>query len=177
MRPARVRRLWPFGTEPRHTWPRSTWGAAGPGIRSSRPCGVSTRRTNGVTETARLDLGFRLPLDLTPEDLSAILAGLAGDVRLSFAGPETAFRADKDTVLVRAFLRSVREQGGQPSFVLKTGTSDMNVVGPVWRCPILAYGPGDSSLDHTPEEHIELCEWERGVSVLAGVLRGLPSLL
>lgn len=132
---------------------------------------------DGVTETARLDLGFRLPLDLTPEDLSAILAGLAGDVRLSFAGPETAFRADKDTVLVRAFLRSVREQGGQPSFVLKTGTSDMNVVGPVWRCPILAYGPGDSSLDHTPEEHIELCEWERGVSVLAGVLRGLPSLL
>ena len=34
--------------------------------------------------------------------------------------------------------------GGDASrrFVLKTGTSDMNVVARRWRCPILAYGPG-----------------------------------
>ena len=24
----------------------------------------------------------------------------------------------------------------------------VGVVGPVWQCPIVAYGPGDSSLDH-----------------------------
>ncbi len=44
---------------------------------------------------------------------------------------------------------------------LKLGTSDMNVVGPVWQCPILAYGPGDSSLDHTPEEQIVLDDYLR----------------
>ena len=49
----------------------------------------------------------------------------------------------------------------------------MNIVGPVWGCPILAYGPGDSSLDHTPEEHVVLAEWARGVTVLAQVLRDL----
>ena len=66
---------------------------------------------------------------------------------------------------------AIRAEGGSPRFVHKTGTSDMNVVGPAWGCPILAYGPGDSSLDHTPEEHIDLAEWARGVRVLAQVLR------
>ena len=47
----------------------------------------------------------------------------------------------------------------------------MNVVGPTWRCPIVAYGPGDSSLDHTPGEHVVLDEWRRGVAVLADMLR------
>ena len=102
---------------------------------------------------------------MVPEQLEALLAGLAGEMELSFRGEEIAFQAAKDTLLVRAFLRGVREQGGRPSFLLKTGTSDMNVVGPAWGCPILAYGPGDSSLDHTPEEHVELAEWQRGVEV------------
>jgi LysW-gamma-L-lysine carboxypeptidase len=47
----------------------------------------------------------------------------------------------------------------------------MNVVGPVWGCPILAYGPGDSRLDHTPEERVEIEEWRLGVMVLADALR------
>jgi LysW-gamma-L-lysine carboxypeptidase len=46
----------------------------------------------------------------------------------------------------------------------------MNVVGPAWGCPIVAYGPGDSSLDHTPEERIELAEYLRAVRVLSDVL-------
>ena len=43
----------------------------------------------------------------------------------------------------------------------------MNVVGPVWGCPIVAYGPGDSSLDHTPEERIDLGEYLRAVESCA----------
>ena len=46
----------------------------------------------------------------------------------------------------------------------------MNVVGPVWQCPIVAYGPGDSSLDHTPNENVTIEEWQRGVDVLVAVL-------
>ena len=44
----------------------------------------------------------------------------------------------------------------------------MNVVGPAWGCPILAYGPGDSRLDHTPEEHVEIEEWRLGVTRAGG---------
>ena len=60
---------------------------------------------------------------------------------------------------------------GDPKFKVKTGTADMNVVAPHWRCPMLAYGPGDSSLDHTPEEHIEIDEYTRAIDVLESVLR------
>jgi len=59
--------------------------------------------------------------------------------------------------------------------VVKSGTSDMNVVGPAWRCPILAYGPGDSSLDHTPEEHVPLQEYWRAVLVLEEALRAFAA--
>ena len=49
----------------------------------------------------------------------------------------------------------------------------MNVVAPVWKCPIVAYGPGDSALDHTPHEHLELEEYWRAVLVLEATLRQL----
>ena len=60
-----------------------------------------------------------------------------------------------------------------PRFVYKTGTSDMNVVGPVWQCPMLAYGPGDSTLDHTPDEHLHLDDYQRAIAVLAAALERL----
>ena len=55
--------------------------------------------------------------------------------------------------------------------MLKTGTSDMNVVAPVWQCPIVAYGPGDSALDHTPNEHLPLDEYWKAVRVVEHMLR------
>ena len=47
----------------------------------------------------------------------------------------------------------------------------MNVVAPEWpKTPFVAYGPGDSSLDHTPDEHIDLAEYGRAIDVLTRVL-------
>ena len=40
---------------------------------------------------------------------------------------------------------------------------------------MVAYGPGDSSLDHTPNEHLELAEFERAVNVLTEALERLVS--
>jgi LysW-gamma-L-lysine carboxypeptidase len=51
----------------------------------------------------------------------------------------------------------------------------MNVVAPVWQCPILAYGPGDSVLDHTPNEHIDLVEYHQAIGVLERALGELVS--
>jgi LysW-gamma-L-lysine carboxypeptidase len=100
--------------------------------------------------------------------------GPAGEIRLVYRAHEPAWRGDSRNALVRAFLAAIRAQGeadAKPAFVVKTGTSDMNVVGPSWRCPILAYGPGDSRLDHTPDEHIDLDEYWRAVRVLERALR------
>jgi acetylornithine deacetylase (EC 3.5.1.16)/N2-acetyl-L-lysine deacetylase (EC 3.5.1.-) len=46
----------------------------------------------------------------------------------------------------------------------------MNVVAPAWGTPIVAYGPGDSALDHTPDEHILVPEYRRAVAVLVQTL-------
>ncbi len=84
---------------------------------------------------------------------------------------EPAVVAGKSNALVRAFLGALRAHGATPRFVHKTGTSDMNIVGAAWRgLPVLAYGPGDSRLDHTPHEHIDLRDYARALSVLRASL-------
>ncbi|MDG6226115.1 MAG: M20/M25/M40 family metallo-hydrolase [Candidatus Thermoplasmatota archaeon] len=80
------------------------------------------------------------------------------------------YRADKGSHLVRSLLGSIRNAGGSPSFKNKTGTSDMNVLGEKWTAPIVAYGPGDSKLDHTDDERIHLEEYIKGIQVLKGAI-------
>jgi LysW-gamma-L-lysine carboxypeptidase len=70
-------------------------------------------------------------------------------------------------------LKAIRAGAGRPRFKLKTGTSDMNIVGPVWQCPIIAYGPGDSSLDHTPDEHVKIPEFLRSIDILTSAIQTL----
>jgi LysW-gamma-L-lysine carboxypeptidase len=101
------------------------------------------------------------------------LHGRRTTVHLRFRGAELPWRSDRQNALVRSFIHAIRASGNavEPGFVVKTGTSDMNVVGPVWNCPIVAYGPGDSTLDHTPHEHLSLEEYWRAVLVLEGAAR------
>ncbi|MCW5876233.1 MAG: [LysW]-lysine hydrolase [Anaerolineales bacterium] len=132
--------------------------------------------SDGFTETAELQLGFRLPPALGPEELLAQLEAQASgtDAQLiPLSQPIAAFRAGKDNPLVRAFLGAIRAAGGEPRFVNKTGTADMNIAGPAWGSPILAYGPGDAALDHTPHEHLSLAEYQRAVDVLTSALSRL----
>ena len=89
-------------------------------------------------------------------------------------GHEPAWRSDRNSPLMRCFLAAIREQTSErPRFVSKSGTSDMNVVGPAWQCPIVAYGPGDSSLDHTPHEHVRLADYWQAILILESALRRL----
>ena len=123
---------------------------------------------------ARLKVGVRLPVEVTPQDWYSKLEDIAEDTnveRIGFAVP--AWECEKNTKLVRAFLRGIRSNGGEPRFVYKTGTADLNIVAPAWRCPAVVYGPGDSALDHTPNEHIDLNEYKKAVDVLSEVLNTL----
>jgi LysW-gamma-L-lysine carboxypeptidase len=124
---------------------------------------------------ARLAFNLRLPPDLTVSQAAELVAGHHGEADLRLMDGVECYRADKNTAAVRALLASIRSEGGKPSFLLKTGTSDMNIVGPVWKIPILAYGPGDSSLDHTPHEHISITEYLTSVRVLSQALNCLQS--
>jgi LysW-gamma-L-lysine carboxypeptidase len=45
----------------------------------------------------------------------------------------------------------------------------MNVFAQHWDCPMVTYGPGNSDLDHAPDERLHLRELDRSVRVLADV--------
>lgn len=125
---------------------------------------------DGLEDEVEMRIGLRLPLGVDVAALQQAMGEWRDGAEVSFPYSEQPFRAKKNTPVVRALLRAIRAAGGRPRFKLKTGTSDMNVVGPAWGCPIVAYGPGDSSLDHTPDEHIAVDEFRRAVGVLAQAL-------
>lgn len=126
--------------------------------------------SDGLQEVVTQHIGLRLPLAYDIEALQAYLQAHAGDATLTFSGYEVAHKSEKRNPLVKAFLKAIREHGGEPKFKVKTGTSDMNVLAPHWACPVVAYGPGDSALDHTPHEHIHLQEYLQSIDVLSRVL-------
>lgn len=168
--------------------------------------GVNTTTDAAMHDHVTAQIGIRLPLDFDADAFAAELIqwaqqrishhsplatghsfvetpihlqGPLTTLTLYFHAHEPAWRGERNSFLVRAFLGAIRDVAPEtrPSFVVKSGTSDMNVVGPAWHCPILAYGPGDSSLDHTPNEHVSLTEYWLAVQVLAQALRNLPDLL
>jgi [amino group carrier protein]-lysine/ornithine hydrolase len=130
--------------------------------------------SDGLTNRADLKLGFRLPPDFDRTGFEATLASFAGEAQLYFYAYEPAYQSSRNSPLVAAFNRALRQAQIRPRYKLKTGTSDMNVVGPIWQCPIVAYGPGDSSLDHTPHEQISLEEYAQAIDILRSVLENLP---
>ncbi len=133
--------------------------------------------SNGLEEWCDLELSIRLPEDVGPATAEARLRELAGEARVEVLGAIPAFRSGRSSPLARALIAALREQGVAARFVVKTGTSDMNVVGPAWNCPIVTYGPGDSSLDHTPDEHILLDDYLRAIRVLERTLVALMPML
>jgi LysW-gamma-L-lysine carboxypeptidase len=131
---------------------------------------------DGLKQRAWAELGFRLPPRFGPDALERRLSELAlGSLSVATSGAEIAVRGPRDTVLTRAFRASIRAAGGRPRTKVKTGTSDMNVVAPAWPVPMLAYGPGDALLDHTPDERLEERDLLQALTVLSDVLERLGS--
>jgi len=124
---------------------------------------------DGLQESADLRVAFRIPTGVNLTELQDGVRQAARPGSIDFAEAEPPYEARKDSPLVAAFLRALRAEGVRPRLKHKTGTSDMNVVAPTWGCPTVAYGPGDSKLDHTPQEHIRVAEYLQSVRVLTTV--------
>jgi LysW-gamma-L-lysine carboxypeptidase len=130
--------------------------------------------SNDFEQWARLRVGVRLPVEVSPEAWYLKLEEIVGEAEVERTGfPVPAWKCEKNSQLVRSFLGGIRSQGGEPRFVYKTGTADLNIVAPVWKCPAVVYGPGDSALDHTPDEHINLEDYCKAVDVLVAALKKL----
>ncbi len=127
---------------------------------------------DGLRERAEATVGFRLPVDWPPERLVEALGrlDLGATIAWTVHGRERAVRGRRDGELARAFRTAIRAAGGAARSKVKTGTSDWNVVAPFWPCDAVAYGPGDASLDHAPDERLPLADLDRAVKVVERVL-------
>jgi LysW-gamma-L-lysine carboxypeptidase len=124
-------------------------------------------------EQALLDVDCRTPPGFDQAAFMAALSSFTDDGDLTLVRAVPAVRADRANPVARSLSAAIRRQGGTPRPVLKTGTSDMNTVARVWRMPMAGYGPGDSKLDHSDGEAIDISEFLRGVAVLGDALGDL----
>ncbi|MEU1890837.1 M20/M25/M40 family metallo-hydrolase [Streptomyces pristinaespiralis] len=114
-------------------------------------------------------LNFRVP---PSADLEALRAAALGHVRegvgIEVLRATPGYAGGRSGPLVKVFTRAFADAGIRPRFVVKKGTSDMNTLATTWHdVPMVAYGPGDSSLDHTDEERIGGMEYRTARSLLA----------
>lgn len=129
----------------------------------------------GTIETARAHVSCRVPPGFEAATLVQTISGLLGDGEITVLEHTPGVRTDQRDPVVRSLRAAIRRRGEAPRVKVKTGTSDMNVVAPRWRVPMAAYGPGDSSLDHTSDEHIDLREFVSAIDVLADALVDLAA--
>ncbi|MFD6530534.1 M20/M25/M40 family metallo-hydrolase [Streptomyces sp. NPDC060184] len=131
----------------------------------------------GTIEHARLTLAVRTPPGFDLPRFETFLTGAARDGQLWIDDRTPAVRVDHRGAAVRALCAGIRAQGGRPTLKLKTGTADLNILEPAWGCPAAVYGPGDSALDHTDHEHIDLREYATAIEVLRHGLEALAAEL
>jgi LysW-gamma-L-lysine carboxypeptidase len=132
--------------------------------------GVST---DGLSVEATMEVQLRVPPEYSTDEIRELADSYLENGTVNWDDMVEPVMQSPRTSVARAFRASIRGHGGDASLLRKTGTSDMNVFAKSWDCPMVTYGPGDSDLDHAPNEHIHLAEYDRAVSVLTDVTERL----
>ncbi|MCH7759721.1 M20/M25/M40 family metallo-hydrolase [Patescibacteria group bacterium] len=125
---------------------------------------------NGLEEKIIAELSVRLPPGFDIAQLENFLTFTPVMIKEKVRG----VIKDKNNALVRGFLKFIRKYRGRPKFIKKTGTADFNILAENWpMVPMVAYGPGDSKFDHTPDEHLNLNEYIKSIHILSNTLQSL----
>ncbi len=125
-------------------------------------------------DTVTADFQVRLPPQATPDQVRAAIEAAIPDATVAVAEALPAAASDKRSALVAAFRFAIRGAGATPRVLRKTGTADFNILADRYPgVPMVAYGPGDSSLDHTPEERIPLEDLDKAAAVWDACLTAL----
>ncbi|MBS7643752.1 M20/M25/M40 family metallo-hydrolase [Candidatus Bathyarchaeota archaeon] len=105
------------------------------------------------------------------------LANPEVNINLKILDQNEPFETNGRSKLVHALTWAIREVTGKPAKLLrKTGTGDMNILGNQLKIPVVTYGPGDSHLDHAPNEHIAISEVLKSVKIYEKTLAKLVEL-
>lgn len=131
----------------------------------------------GTAEHSQLAFDIRLPMGFDISTLIKETSYWQGMGSLHFFDHAPPVVHSKDSPPARALRSAIRGAGLGPRIKVKSGTSDMNTVAGYWNAPSVAYGPGDSKLDHTHNEHIALDEYWSSISILTAALAQLAAEL
>lgn len=131
---------------------------------------VTDLGTRSTAEVERAEATIDLRFPGSPPDLTELSDRLPEAVEVVAEDSVPAVRADPANPIATALRGALIASGAEPRSAVKTGTSDWNVVASAWQTPGVAYGPGDPSLDHTPDEAIALGAVSAAAEVLADAL-------
>lgn len=137
-----------------------------------RPGATLVSITGGLTD-AEVEMSIRTPPGFDVTRFVTALRGRLQEGVLTVVNSVAACRTNRRDPVVRALLAGIRGQHGTPQAKVKTATSDMNTLAEVWDVPMATYGPGDSTLDHSDDEHIVLADYLRGIAVLRSAITEL----
>ena len=142
-----------------------------PIIRRPSAAIVSMHGSEEGRRSGRVELDLRIPEGSTPQEWHERAAALASrhEVGIELLGTIPPHVTDKNNPAARALRLAIRKNGLNPRILAKSGTADFNLAA-AWNCPLAAYGPGDSKLDHTAEERVSLSEYQTSVKVLSTAL-------
>ncbi|MDS0475967.1 [LysW]-lysine hydrolase [Natrinema sp. 1APR25-10V2] len=130
---------------------------------------------DGLSVEATMDVQLRVPPALDVETVREAAEGELAVGTVTWKDKVPPVMMSPRTEVARAFRVAIRKEGGDPRLVRKTGTSDMNIYAGAWDCPMVTYGPGNSDLDHAPDERLPLSEFDQSVSILERVARTLST--
>ncbi|MDD5337387.1 MAG: M20/M25/M40 family metallo-hydrolase [Candidatus ainarchaeum sp.] len=121
---------------------------------------------NVVPETLDFDIDIRIPPSITNSEVANTLRRLApANVEIKIHESLPGVETSANHPLCRAMVGAIRESGLHPRYVRKSGSADMNITMHAG-VPTVAYGPGDSSLDHTPNEFVLIKDYEKAIEIV-----------
>lgn len=147
---------------------------------------VGGRGNSVIPFEAEMNLDVRVPIQFTTAQVYEKMMKIIGNyqaanpkvnIKATVLDTVEPFEVSKASPLVHVLSSSVRKVLNKPATLLrKTGTGDMNILGKAMSLPIVTYGPGDSHLDHTIDEHIDIAEYLDSIAVYKEAILKLSEL-
>ena len=131
--------------------------------------------TNILPDACEIDIDIRFPSgihsSLIVKEIDNIAIKLLetsnAEIQYDILSQIEGFRADKNSEIAGALKKAIEDiTGTEAKFLRKSGTNFMAILGKELQIPVISYGPGDSHLDHTPNEHIDVKEYLKSIDVL-----------
>lgn len=136
-----------------------------------------------VPSSCEMHVDVRIPPKISSKQLVEEISKIARSfedrnpkvkVQVSVEDFSEPYEVEAKSDLVRSFIWAIRRvRFTKVRLLRKTGSSDMNLLQTKMDIPMVAYGPGDSHLDHTTSEKVSLGDYLDSIEVYKEAIRRL----